>query len=141
MAESDASPPFLLATTTTIPSTHASSPNSLHPPTNVPPIPGQEKKGGGGGRGPPVLPNSPLVYNKAACTTPVIKLAPAEEEDGKKNLKNSTGGSVTMLQAPLWLEPAEDEARSTRAAIHNWCVRTITGLQTSAKCCTSVPQG
>lgn len=48
MAESDASPPFLLATTTTIPSTHASSPNSLHPPTNVPPIPGQEKKGGGG---------------------------------------------------------------------------------------------
>lgn len=46
MAESDASPPFLLATTTTIPSTHASSPNSLHPPTNVPPIPGQEKKGG-----------------------------------------------------------------------------------------------
>lgn len=140
MAESDASPPFLLATTTTIPSTHASSPNSLHPPTNVPPIPGQEKKGGGR-RGPPVLPNSPLVYNKAACTTPVIKLAPAEEEDGKKNLKNSTGGSVTMLQAPLWLEPAEDEARSTRAAIHNWCVRTITGLQTSAKCCTSVPQG
>lgn len=63
---------------------------STRPPM-CPLYPDRKRRGKKKRRGPPVLPNSPLVYNKAACTTPVIKLAPSEEEDGKKK-KKALGG-------------------------------------------------
>ncbi len=62
--------------------------------------------------------------NKAACTTPVIKLPPKSAQGDRQ------GGHLIGGQSGWKLRP-----------IHNWCVCTITGLQTWTKCCTRAPQG
>lgn len=87
-------------------------PNSLHPPTNMPLIPGQEKKGKReflkNRGGPPVLPNSPLVSNKAACTTPVIKPAPS---------KKGGGGGVPGGARPCYRPRSDWSQRRTRRGV------------------------